>query len=440
MVDTNDQLPPFVRRHLDDVAKRERFTSYEYTHEAGSKPGDGFMAIVRAVQLRGPRRCAETGAVRVETLSLMCKLIPDSVERQKQFHSKVLFEREVHVYASLLPYLAQFQRERGLTDDTGFFAYPQCYVAVADADADEYVIIMRDLRTVGYELWDKVRPMPAENVRMLFEQLGRMNGISLVLRDQCPEKFAELQQMDDLMVRLLDTQSMQEMCGSSFEQAVELIEQPEHKLVLERIRDDWIRVLKGCSNSADPYAVMGHGDSWNNNMMFQGKNVSVYVVCTLLNGSNGCVIPSLQKICVLDWQICRIASPALDISYFFCSSTDKAMRDRHFDELINVYYQNLANVVRHCGSDVERLMPLAEFQNQLKTYGRYGLVMAPLLLQVIVSDPSSVVDMDEAALELSKPEAERKKLEFTKFSEESLAVYRQRLGDVIDDAKKFGWI
>lgn len=116
------------------------------------------------------------------------------------------------------------------------------------------------------------------------------------------------------------------------------------------------------------------------------------------------------------------------------------MRDQHFDELINVYYQNLANVVRHCGCDVERLMPFAEFQSQLRKYGRYGLAMAPLLLQVIVSDSSSIVDMDEAALELSKPEAERKQIEFTKFSEESLAVYRQRLGDVIDDAKKFGWI
>lgn len=148
----------------------------------------------------------------------------------------------------------------------------------------------------------------------------------------------------------------------------------------------------------------------------------------------------LQNICLLDWQLLRLASPALDIVYFLFSSTDKALRQQHFDGLLRIYHQNLSTVVQACGSDVERLLPFAELQKQLRQFGRYGVVMAPLLLQAIVSNAETVVDMDELAVELSKPKADQKQVDFVRFDPDSVAKFTKRLGDVIDDAKLYGWL
>lgn len=116
------------------------------------------------------------------------------------------------------------------------------------------------------------------------------------------------------------------------------------------------------------------------------------------------------------------------------------MRDQHYDELIKIYHHNLVNVVRACGCDAEKLLPFGQVQAQLRRYGRFGLLMAPLLLQVIVSDPSNVADMDEMAREISKDEVDGQKVNFTNFNPESLAKYRQRLGDVIEDSLRNNWI
>lgn len=261
--------------HLEEIAKREGFQNFTLNETAGSKPGDGFMAVIRAVEFRGQRTDKRTGVLHeYATLRLVCKLLPQSAERLAVFHSKVVFAREVHFYERLVPMLHRFQVEKGLTAETGFFGYPKCYVAVANEQTDEYVLILQDLRAIGYELWDKSTPMPFENAKLLFQQLGRLNGVSLVLRDQRPEIFAELLQLDDLLTRLIDTKPMRAMCGQSYDQAVELLESPVHKRVMSAIRDNWEDVIRTCTRVTDDYAVLGHGDSWNNNMMFMGQAVS----------------------------------------------------------------------------------------------------------------------------------------------------------------------
>lgn len=135
-------LTDFVIRHLDTIAKREGFLSYEYKHEAGAKPDDGSMATVLAIELHGPRRTLDdssnNGIVQTDTFSLMCKLLPDNIQRQQVFRSRSLFEREIHFYAQLQPYLERFQLDKGLTPETGFFSSVQCFVAIADATTDEY--------------------------------------------------------------------------------------------------------------------------------------------------------------------------------------------------------------------------------------------------------------------------------------------------------------
>lgn len=264
-------LPEFVTRHLDEIAAREGFhAGYTCNEHAGSQLIQGFSSGIRAIELSGQRSDPQTGAPRDAKLALVVKLLPESVERQAMFHSRMVFEREVHFYVTLLPLLQRFQREKGLTPESGFFGYPHCYAAVADAATSEYVIVMRDLRAAGFAIWNKAEPMPFENVKLLFEQLGRMTGISLALQEQRPEEFAAIRETTDIWTVMLKSESVIGLCRPFFEQAVEMIDSAEHKNVLIEIRDNWVDIVRYCLQTTDAFSSLSHGDCWTNNTIFRG--------------------------------------------------------------------------------------------------------------------------------------------------------------------------
>lgn len=116
---------------------------------------------------------------------------------------------------------------------------------------------------------------------------------------------------------------------------------------------------------------------------------------------------------------------------------DKILREQHYEQLLRVYYENLAQTIRLCGSDPERLFPWTNFLEQLRQFGKFGIVMAPLLLQVMVSDPKDIFLVDDMANAVG---TDKEKSSFAVLTAESTEKYRQRLGDSIDDAKRWGWI
>lgn len=58
--------------------------------------------------------------------------------------------------------------------------------------------------------------------------------------------------------------------------------------------------------------------------------------------------------------------------------------------------------------------------------------MAPMVLQVMVSDLEDILATDAIGVDGN--------LSFAVFTAASRKRYRQRLGDCIDDAKRWGWI
>lgn len=85
------------------------------------------------------------------------------------------------------------------------------------------------------------------------------------------------------------------------------------------------------------------------------------------------------------------------------------------------------------GSDPEKLFSFNDLLGELKRFGRFGLVLAPVLLQIITSNPSDIPDMDEFAESMANN---------TKTMDESVKAfggigpidkYNQRVKDVVKD-------
>lgn len=270
-------IPTYLLKHFKGIAEAEGFLDYSIEHEAGSKHGDGFLSELLRITLTGNRRVnGET--LNDQKLALICKLAPQNIQRQEQCKTNLVFDREVLFYSTILPMLQRFQLEKGLTEADGFFGYPQYFGSSNDPVANEYSIIMRDLVASGFLLWDKLEPIRFENVKLLMEQLGRVHGLSFALRDQRPKDFQMIRDLDDIMIEMFRSDVMAGMFNASYDQAISALDNEEDVQLMKSLKSsymEWLTVSLG-KEAAEPFSVLGHGDCWNNNMMFANNNVRIF--------------------------------------------------------------------------------------------------------------------------------------------------------------------
>lgn len=443
-------IPPFLLPHFARIAHDEGLAAdYRLEYEQGAKPGDGFMSDLFAITLVGRRRDADNGGDSSSSSSsssdlplrvaLVCKVQPLNAVRKEQLNSVAMFEREVLFYQRFYPLVERLQRDHGLTAATGggFFAVPRCYVAAVEAD-DAY-IIMQDLRSLGFRMWPKQRTVTVEHARLLLQQLGRLHGLSFVLRDQRPAEYAELVTgMPDLYGRIIYQNSARSMFDSTFRRAERLLERPRDKRLMRRLRDNWQRLMTECLDvrTMGEHVVLGHSDCWNNNMLFRSAAADGDSV----GEGDGDWPPT--EVCLVDWQFARPMSPADDFVMYMCSTLEKPLRDAHYDELVRVYYDSLAELVRRCGSDPERLFRYEDFVRSLGGGGRggdYGVLEAALTVSIMVADEDNVADIDAMAANAGRAAGEEETGHFVHFNERTEAVYRRRLAETLDDARQRGW-
>lgn len=138
----------------------------------------------------------------------------------------------------------------------------------------------------------------------------------------------------------------------------------------------------------------------------------------------------------LDWQLLRPTSPVLDLVYFLFTSTNKSQRDEHYDEWIRMYYTTVAETINATGSEAAKLFTLNDCYDQLKKFGKYGLLMAPLLLHIITADPKDIPDMD-AMVEEMQNKNNTSNNGFMKMGQ--LDRFNSRMRDVIRDIFEYGY-
>lgn len=407
----NINLQPYLLDEIKKIAADSGFVAgYTIEQDEGSKHGDGFMSNMVNVKLAGRRQSADF------EMNLICKLLPESKGRREMFSTTAAFEREITLYNEVLPKFVQFQEEKGLSSENGFFHFPKCYVACSNAELDRYYLIMDDLRPQGYQVWDKFKPIEYENVRLLMIALGRLHGLSFAMRDQRPAEFSTFRELKEFMwLAIMKTPIIDHIIQSTSGKLDGLFAAEEREF-LRNANVTLKETFTDCFSDAEPFSVVGHGDCWNNNFLFYSSSSKA------------------ESISLIDWQLSRFGSPALDLSYFFMTSTEKPLRDQHMDEFLRIYHSEVVAVISACGSDADALFTFEDLQSELRRFGKYGVASAPMLLSIIVNKPENIAKMDDIADDT----VENK--EFAKFDQESAQNYVTRVTDVIKDAKSYGWI
>lgn len=150
-----------------------------------------------------------------------------------------------------------------------------------------------------------------------------------------------------------------------------------------------------------------------------------------------CLQGIAEDIRILDWQVLRYLSPAIDLLYNIFTSTDKALRDTDYDNLLKLYHDSLSKTVRLLGSNPDELFTLDDLKDEMKRCGNFALLLAPMLIQVCQADSSDISNLDEMSDKIAVGETRQELI--TGLSEHAQQEYDRRLTGVIGDLIRLGY-
>lgn len=145
----------------------------------------------------------------------------------------------------------------------------------------------------------------------------------------------------------------------------------------------------------------------------------------------------MQTICIVDWQICRYASPVHDILYNLFTSTDGALRAKEYQNLIAHYHRSLSKTIRQLGSNPDALFSFNDLQNELKRFGKLAIITSPLMLRIILADPKDIRNYDQ----LKDPNEEAKdETNYSQLDANADDAFRKRYSDIVSDIIDYGYL
>lgn len=270
-------LPEYLIKLLNRIAKEQDFVDYKFETKSGSNHGDNILGVMISVTLNGTK--IKNGSSNIETMHLICKIPPMNESRKKTFKSSIVFDREVYVYSKLLPAFIKFQRDRGLSEADSFVSFPKVYACESNEENGTYVLIMEDLRPQNFVMWPKENAIPIDHELLVMKELGKFHAISFAMKDQIPIEFEKFKQLNDIFCEVFLNAKWSSYMDRTIERASDALINPEHKKMMIDFKKSYKQLLEGyCSHSiCDRFGVVGHGDCWNNNFLFQycGENVGL---------------------------------------------------------------------------------------------------------------------------------------------------------------------
>lgn len=228
--------------------------------------------------------------------------------------------------------LREFELSKGITcNEGGFNEYPKCYRSISEEPSE--CLLLEDLSIRGFSIVDRYAcDITADHVYLIMKTLARLHAISFALSDQQPAKFKELVSKlseefvrpDDLFTReFFKKQSLLILEVISGEEDAHLL-----KVINKLFERHPFDIAEDCLDNSSE-AVISHGDTHQNNVMFKcdafGKPIEAIL---------------------LDWQETRYSSPVLDIVFFMFCCTTKELRDIHYDNFLRAYHESLSSHIR----------------------------------------------------------------------------------------------
>lgn len=393
----------------------------------GSIKGDNYLGVIHQAVVEGKKNGRK----------IVLNWIVKSASQKEEFRAMIcvesVYKREAYAYQEVIPTMMMLQKDRNVPDP--FESVTQVYKVILDPCKE--LLVMENMKKLGYILRDRKIPLNFEHTALVLREYAKWHALSYALRDQKPELFDKLaRNCKETFFLEVDAEQMQISMERHCDRALEAFDATKDKHIIEKFSAFKTKIIDSLKEilipeAAGEYAVLVHGDSWVNNMLFK-YSVSRKKKTTNHKIKNNFVLQDATRseiptnVCILDWQLLKIGSPVLDLSYFIFTCTEKSLRDHHYDELIELYFNTLRNQIKSLGSDPDTLFPRHILQEHLKKFSLYGLTMTVMVVYLMMSETEELPDWSEI-----KSFSEMKTA--FDFDSKNIYLYHDRIKGVITD-------
>ncbi|XP_044728472.1 uncharacterized protein LOC123292035 isoform X2 [Chrysoperla carnea] len=309
---------------IDEIIREENIINFTKTIEAGSQKGDNYLGGIYRIIIKG----IDSITKEPRELYLILKCSARGGEFRESFPHNIVFQHECYMYNEYLPKLYDIQKKYGIENGLKNVAKLYKYSTV---DMDEF-IVLEDMKQKGFVMLNRQECLDLQHCKFVLRQLAYLHGLGFVFKHKNQQEF----------------QKMTEHLVSPFQH----MDRPEFRIFMENVAkkalgtlDENTNVYKGFvelqKNLHDTmdqlkiadkeYSIVVHNDCWNNNFLFKYED------------ENDPTKPT--NICLIDWQISELHSPVKDLSYFIYNCTSSELRNSHFNDLLNYYYEQLTQVI-----------------------------------------------------------------------------------------------
>lgn len=253
-----------VKDLIDKIIIKEGLCNdAKVTYDTGSKEGDGYLSRSIAVTIADDKQNLD--------IFVKCAL---NVQSSALLPIDKFYSNEIYFYDKICPAYAEFLREKGIED--GFRNVPKCY-----GTSDKKIIALENLKTKGYQLCDKTKPLNGKYVDLVFKTFAKFHAIAYAFKDQELERYLELIAPTQEPVEEVSNDAMEQQLKDSINDFLASLDPVKDKHLLNGTTGLAERLIKyGAKSFVSPektdYDILTQGDCWCNNMMFLFE-VSLYI-------------------------------------------------------------------------------------------------------------------------------------------------------------------
>lgn len=316
--------PHFTAATLDAIVVEcggLRHTGWRFG--TGFRKGDSYLSETYRLHIDGVD--AAGALVHVHAI---CKSMPANTARRLTFRSADFFANEINFYRHVLAPMRQFQADCGVGEPHAFTEVPR--LLYAHIDSRHGFIVLEDLAPAGYASASRHDGIDLAHCRLVLRTLGKFHAVSLAIGARQPELLRRMHETGTREVYY--TPEFREWYATFLRSQIAVArdavrreyggteyERPALAFIADE-RTFYDRMI-GLVERRNRYSVIGHGDCWLPNFLMQ-------------YAADGDGAPQQAK--MIDFQLGRFGSPALDISFCLYSCTMQSLREEHYEELLKV--------------------------------------------------------------------------------------------------------
>jgi thiamine kinase-like enzyme len=215
--------------------------------------------------------------------------------------------------------------------------------------------------------------------------MGRFHGLSFAFKDQNPQKFADLQSsVNETVFTSSATGHFYSILTSGWKAALRIARKTftkDHLQIIEAFLGNVWEKMGTLAKPQEPYAVILHGDAFINNILFHYP----------LEETG----ETPDKLCLIDFQMSRYGSPALDLSFFLLRYYSEEA-GHNYRDLLRVYHDALREFVMELGSNADELFPFSALEEEMRMYSAFGMAMALICIPGTMSEANGSVSDDDS--------------------------------------------